>query len=344
MKRIVVDPRDLRALSARIRRTGLQLQGIAERSGTALPWMPRSVEAEVRNRISSVRTLTNRLNVTLAAFARELDGRAAVAESGFFGPFWAGALPVPTPRPTPRIYIINGITSDTGGPETIGEWSHEMELFWEAHGYPADQIAATVQAYDDPHTPKYVDVRRVQMEFGRSTWANPQPLIGSETHDQLEWIRSDLSTNPLARNQEIILVGHSGGGALAAAVGRLMADGRQPVRGVVTLGSPYVNWRDLPESIARLALREDEDWAGNPRQGLGWHAPGNWDGEPPARWNLRVDIDDFPNTSQDAHNSYKTSKEVMAIIGERHPEVAAALRAGQTVSEGASGGGGGGAW
>jgi WXG100 family type VII secretion target len=69
--------------------------------------------------------------------------------------------------------------------------------------------------------------------------------FGPETNSSFDFIQRDLKNNPLLPGETIILVGHSGGGAINANLaGKLERELGVDVKGVVNVNSPLANLRE----------------------------------------------------------------------------------------------------
>ena len=88
-----------------------------------------------------------------------------------------------------------------------------------------------------------------------------------ESQKVFEWIQSDLKDNPLVGN--VVLVGHSGGGAIA---GNIVDDIENKlhvnVSGVVTMGSPISNYDNAGQYAKIIDISNPGDMVGTPL-GLG---------------------------------------------------------------------------
>jgi hypothetical protein len=194
----------------------------------------------------------------------------------------------------PRIYVVNGVTTDNQGDDG---WSSDGYLSTMvdnliAWGYPRTEVRNTVRVYDDPYD---LD------GFGPKKLRVLAQLVGDifDVLDETNWwnggaysscdfegdaarfsvrtckdILKDLEEHPLAPGQEILLIGHSGGGAIVANVSRMLTGQQQErtngdsagiqVRGVVSMGSPSVNWTKVMDGTKKLALQHVYDRVGDP--------------------------------------------------------------------------------
>jgi len=140
-----------------------------------------------------------------------------------------------------------------------------------------------------------------------------------ETQSTYNWIVEDLKNNPLLPGQTIVLVGHSGGGEIVSNLPGMIEDKGYDVSGVVTLGSPVVNFanaNDYAETI--LDIRHGQDYIG-----------ARWiDGYlvksmkktniekvsiGPDSWLEKLKIE----KSGEAHKGYMTSEDVLKILNKK---------------------------
>ena len=87
---------------------------------------------------------------------------------------------------------------------------------------------------------------------------------GPYTQQTMQWIRQDLDANPLLPGQKIVLVGHSGGGAVAANLASMLEHENRDVQAVVTMGSPVANYDQAAEYAAIHEIRDQHDMIGLP--------------------------------------------------------------------------------
>ena len=137
----------------------------------------------------------------------------------------------------PRIYVINGMTRDN-----IGTFEHNssegylvaMEQLWQDRfQYPEDQMINTVTVYDDPFNEDKTPTKPTLTDpiggiaFGIEKGGDAADVIKEALYDPGDGIPrftqrlyddnlEDLQDNPLVAKQKLLLIGHSGGGAMAA--------------------------------------------------------------------------------------------------------------------------------
>ncbi len=173
---------------------------------------------------------------------------------------------------------------------------------------------------------------------------------GHYTQQTFDAINRDLAQNPLVPGQKIILIGHSGGGAIVSNLAGMVETrlGRE-VEGVVTLGVPVSNFdqasryadqvvdiRHKDDNVGRAYLRSEEGRVGVP-VALAQVATGNpllstvgglWAGDQLARdRSSNISYHTVDGASQNAHNSYmnlenpEVNAQVMEVLQERFPSI-----------------------
>ncbi len=257
------------------------------------------------------------------------------------------------PRPLPRVYIINGITGNNRETDPAdndhydmrrGKRSVEMVNFMQGstdghHAYPSEYVTSTIEIYNRPQTDgwhpgpdaaheKNFDTNDVkdEMKDGQN---------GYYTKLTEKWILDDIKKNGLLPGQEILLIGHSGGGAVAANMTSILDGhsgnraGSSPnedirVAGLVTMGSPYVDWARVPEDVHTVAINALGDQVGDPA-----FFAGDWGDESPDRHYEKENTSDsmYVNVGS-RHNSYMTSERVLDLIGREFPDVGRELAKG----------------
>ena len=159
---------------------------------------------------------------------------------------------------------------------------------------------------------------------------------GPFTQQTYDFINQDLRNHPLLPGQSVVLMGHSGGGAVVANLaGEIERNIGADVSGIVTLGSPISNY-DLASRYAEqiIQVRHQSDFIGAPiirtdeSHGLmPWHLDSIWQNEM-----TRRDVGDHPNVIQvtldnpvngvpEAHGSYMTSLDLLAALKRQFPEM-----------------------
>jgi len=204
--------------------------------------------------------------------------------------------------PAPRIYIINGITNAEGA--NANGRARQMANYWETKwGYDPDQIKATVAVYNKKDSGHAEDINDIDNEMD----AAQDGRKGEYTNRVYNWILKDLAKdkNPLVPGQRLILIGHSGGGAIASNLAPLLEGKGKQVDAVVTLGSPRVNW-DLvkPTRAERIAVTDSGDPYSNKAD--------SGDAK-----NIETHYEDGfgPDiTGKETHNSYMTSATVAQAL------------------------------
>lgn len=192
------------------------------------------------------------------------------------------------PAKRTRIYIINGIDyvpdeSDKG----LNTLKDKIKAQYGAN------VDVVVVGYDDPKFHPYNTnlqqyARFLPGQFGDFlkpglTWANKavglvqtinEYISGGSTESQKvsQWINEDLKRNGLVgdSNMNVVLLPHSGGGAIAANIVANIEDRSQVnVSAIATMGSPFSNY-DLASKRAEtiLDIRHQSDNFGSPL-GLG---------------------------------------------------------------------------
>jgi pimeloyl-ACP methyl ester carboxylesterase len=80
----------------------------------------------------------------------------------------------------------------------------------------------------------------------------------------MDWIRQDLKDNPLLPGQKIVLVGHSGGGAIVTNLTGMLENENYDVEAVVTMGSPVANYDQAAQYADIHEIRDHRDYIGLP--------------------------------------------------------------------------------
>jgi len=90
---------------------------------------------------------------------------------------------------------------------------------------------------------------------------------GRYTQDTYAFIIKDLEKNPLAPGQSIVLIGHSGGGAVVANLAGMIETGKEhaDVSAVITMGSPVSNYDEASRYAEVIVqVRHSNDIIGTP--------------------------------------------------------------------------------
>ncbi len=172
----------------------------------------------------------------------------------------------------PRIYLINGINYN--GDATRLE--HFKRMVTDAYGPNVEVVVVEDHPYDSNlaqfnpfRATIWGTVAQIPLQ-GINTIYNivqvaREYITGSstETDKVYQWIMDDLAKNGLLGegDLDVILVGHSGGGAIAANMaGRLEQNAYVNVSGVVALGSPLVNVDQAAQYAETvLDIRHEQD-------------------------------------------------------------------------------------
>jgi len=268
----------------------------------------------------------------------------------------------------PRIYIINGINSDGNVPGGYGDdQSVATERLLERYGYDPDQVKSTSAIYLKPQgtqltgtaftgtrfggwasgidwlTAKGAALVNDITNWGAQTSNNAWGFIrgvgevvdeylrgeqGRYTQQVYNEIAADLRDNPLLPGQTVILIGHSGGGAVAANVtGMLERNLGVDVSGVITMGAPIANFDEAQryaEKIVDVRHRDDmlvQSVGPLPIRGA---PPGSGGGRPDGS-NVNTFILPLYTQTKDPHGSYMqdpaVSHEMLRALNKIYPEM-----------------------
>lgn len=276
---------------------------------------------------------------------------------------------LPADGSPPRIYIINGIDSDAvaGAPDKS---ALRLERNLEELGYNPQDVQATAAVYNtnlDTHlegtrfggwlspldalTATYAERINTAADAGNkllgATQVASEYALGENgfyTQQTIDWINRDLQAHPLVQGQEVLIMSHSGGGAIAPSVAKALQRDNITTAGIVTMGSPVSN-RDQASQYARslVELRDQHDYIGLP---LLRSAEGRamnlalLSGALPIGAAVAAEVrnrDVRPNVTRattssgegdtvSAHTSYWNSKEVVKIISTKFPAVGRVLQ------------------
>lgn len=268
-------------------------------------------------------------------FAEELTTAASVfekadSEMGSVGK--TEDVPEETQKKT-RVYLVNGINYHSNPDDTPEQAAAKMQKLHDnlEKEYGDDVEVIIVEAHPYASNEKDGDIDWVGVEQVTNEYKT-----GGSTQSRLvqKWIQENLEDSEFVG--DVILVGHSGGGAIVANISDEI-DGMDGVnlKGMVVMGSPVSNFdhaskyadniidiREKGDHIGRSYIRSDE------RTTKGFD---NWKGDAisDAFWDVR-NRDDYKNVTTyknldildregvgngDAHNSYWESNQVVDIIG-----------------------------
>lgn len=336
-RRIYFAPEELRGTARVLAESGTELYSIAGDLGSP-PYLPSPWSVTIPGRVKRASASLRDIDGDLVATARRLEARAlwAVLAGRIDGMPWSLGFMVSLPPafPAPRIYIMNGVLDPDDDPEAIGKFSTTLAQFFVDAGYPEGDVVASIAAYNAPGTGAVDDAAAVYEEYLASHSLDVG--FGAETLEQMAFILRHLESHPLRNGQEIILIGHSGGGALAANVAASLR--QQPISSVITLGSPAVNWARI-EGLDTLAIYERDEvvgrpylWTGRPDHVVTPDFVKGWGGSaagPVGRFVLGPILWPVITTVQEAgpaHTSYDDSAATLAIIAEMYPQIGERLR------------------
>lgn len=195
----------------------------------------------------------------------------------------------------PRIYIVNGINArvyaQTDHPYAVDDNSYELEKFLEGKGFGKDNVTATEIVYEARFRTNYsgtdwggflspVDYMTGWAAQGINTLndvANKgfgviqvvgEYVLGQDgyyTNETFKFIEQDLAKHPLLPGQEILLMGHSGGGAIESNLaGMIETRLDTTVAGVLALGSPVANFDEASQYTQVLSISHEADIVGQP--------------------------------------------------------------------------------
>lgn len=132
---------------------------------------------------------------------------------------------------------------------------------------------------------------------------------GQYTQEAYRNIMDDINEHPLDPGQEVILIGHSGGGAIVANLPDMLERRGIEVEGVVTMGSPLAKiFKANNDSRHVVELQADGDWL-----------VGGWKDV------MTMGRSTELSTGGGDHNSYLTSQNVIRLLGEEFPAFQAGM-------------------
>ncbi len=156
---------------------------------------------------------------------------------------------------------------------------------------------------------------------------------GPFTQQTYDFISQDLRNHPLLPGQRVVMMGHSGGGAVVANLaGELERNLGVDVGGIVTLGSPVSNY-DLASRYAEqiIQVRHQSDFVGIPvirtdegRMFLPREITHRDVGDHPNIIHVAFGNVAFGNIFsgvQEAHGSYMNSLDLLAALNRQFPEM-----------------------
>ena len=261
----------------------------AEMENGVFPAMNRLVHA-----LAQASTVTKQIHAILLEAEREAAAPFKQFEQEPHAPPRHGATPEAAPPP-PRVYFVNGINSAGNVPGEVGDdQSVALKRLFEAWGYDPSQLRATHAIYLRPKpthltgtnfggllTPVDWITGGVAGLINRFTASDAysslygagevlrEYIMGSKgpyTQKIYAEIQNDLMRHPLAPGQSIVLVGHSGGGAVVANLAGMIENRLgYDVSGVITMGSPVSNYDEAGRYAETIVqIRHREDWIGTP--------------------------------------------------------------------------------
>lgn len=152
----------------------------------------------------------------------------------------------PSKTPQYKIYLINGINWN-GDDSTLQELKRNLEA-----QYGEGNVDVVIPDYH-PYAYKPDGIMGgigTAINIGRGVFAVASEMEqggnGLETGKVYDWIKADMQKS-FQPGQEVILIGHSGGGALVANLSEKINHDGYTVAGVATLGAPLSNF-DLAAS------------------------------------------------------------------------------------------------
>lgn len=149
---------------------------------------------------------------------------------------------------------------------------------------------------------------------------------GKYTRQVYNEIAADLRDNPLVPGQTVILMGHSGGGAVTANMaGMLERNLGVDVSGMVTMGSPLSNYDEAKHYVETIAdVRHTKDWVVNTMPFRG-DPDGSSSGPSPGRTSTVANIT-LRGATDYAHGSYMhddpgVSQDMVRALSRLYPEM-----------------------
>jgi len=324
----------------------------AEIHGEIMPALQRLVDAleAARAVILEVKTILRAAEEDAARLFQgearaEVPGGAAAgngADRSTAGSDGANAVaPNQAGRPDktirPRIYIINGINSDGNVPGGYGDdQSVATERLLERYGYDPDQVKSTSAIYLKPQGPKLIvnNITNWAANEGLGIGQGIGEVVGEYllgergryTQQVYNEIAADLRDNPLLPGQTVILIGHSGGGAVAANVtGMLERNLGTNVSGVITMGAPIANFDEARRAEKIVDVRHVNDIWVKLGPLLFPRAPFRSGGGRPDGSNGNTFMLPLYTQTADPHGSYMqdpaVSHEMLRVLNRIYPEM-----------------------
>jgi len=279
-----------------------------ELHANVLPALRRLSEALVEARAATLRILAiSRQAEAEAADALRAPPHAGVDES--FDVIYTGIAGLASAATPPRIYIVNGINSrradGPSGTVQPGDSMLELREYLIRNGSAPSEVVVTAPVFNTNLRGSQLEgthfaqpilqpanwlsgafAQTVNMITGAAFDATNTAIgVGqvaqeyasggaSQTQRIDRFVRDDLARHPLLPDQGIVLLGHSGGGVIAANLapqleGESVARERgEPtaldVLGVVTLGAPLLNYDAASRVAPVVMLRHANDPYGVP--------------------------------------------------------------------------------
>ena len=273
-----------------------------------MPSMRRVTEALTEAQRATQRILAIALQAeTDAADAlRALPQAWAHAPNEAVAAGMADVAPAPIP---PRIYIVNGINNRRN--DAPDDWLNpsdsmvKLRAYLIRNGYDPDQVVVTAPVFNtNLQGTQLTGTRFAQPSFQPANWltstfarsvneitgaafgvANTAVGLGQVAQEYVTsgasqttridaFVRSDLAAHPLLPGQGILLLGHSGGGVIAANLAPRLEDERVARQGggpaeldvleVATLGAPLLNYDAASRVAPVVMLRHASDPFGLP--------------------------------------------------------------------------------
>lgn len=249
MTDILVKPRELQKVADGLKSSATKMQNAVEgvheifRSPTLTSIFEGNRAASVRARYSSARATMDAFDDLITQFTielREISNRFEIADRG----------------KKKIIYLINGINYN-GDPQKMKAFADSLEEKYgvevrvvEDHPYDTRLIKGDVETRLGSWKIPVGDVINSNSDWKNSVYGVLQVLGeyrsggGNESKKVFEWIQRDLNEGGLINNQDvdIVLFGHSGGGAIAANIVDDIEGLGVNVSGMVTAGSPVSNY------------------------------------------------------------------------------------------------------
>lgn len=162
----------------------------------------------------------------------------------------------------PRIFMINGINSNAVS-GTADKTALRFERRLEDLGYDADKVTAVPAVYNSIPGHEAANLGAGVFQVVGEQVMGPE---GYYTYQTTEYIKAQLQEHPLLPGEEIVLMAHSGGGAIAPYVAQALSQqGLATTMAIMTIGSPVVN-HDVASAYARrtIEIRDEHDLIGTP--------------------------------------------------------------------------------